>query len=303
MNAPRRREIKHIRTPTLRIAFEEQGSPAGDTVVLLHGFPYDPRCYDGVVPILVARGLRVIVPYLRGYGATTFVQTATMRSGQQAAVAQDLIDLLDALGIERATLAGYDWGGRAACIVAALWPRRVHALVSGCGYNIQNIAAAARPQPPEAERRNWYQYYFHSQRGRDGLATYRNEIANLLWRLWSPSWSFDEATFAASAASFANDDFVDIVVHSYRHRYGYAPGDAALAQIESQLAAQPAIGVPAIVLHGDEDGVDPPTAHDGHAEHFLGGYERRILPRVGHNIPQEAPKATAAAILAFHPGG
>jgi pimeloyl-ACP methyl ester carboxylesterase len=169
-------------------------------------------------------------------------------------------------------------------------------LVSGCGYNIQNIAAAAQPQPPEAERRNWYQYYFHSPRGRDGLAAYRNELAKLLWRLWSPSWPFDDETFAASAVSFVNDDFVDIVVHSYRHRYGYAPGDSTLAHIESQLAAQPVITVPTIVLHGADDGVDPPTAHDDHAVHFVGGYERRVLSRIGHNIPQEAPEETAAAI-------
>jgi pimeloyl-ACP methyl ester carboxylesterase len=289
--------IRTIRTPVLDLAYEEHGPPGGDAVVLLHGFPYDPRCYDPMVSPLAAGGYRVIVPYLRGYGPTRFLSAATMRSGQQAALASDLIDLLDALSIERAALVGYDWGGRAACIVAALRPERVRCLVSGEGYNIQDIAGFAIPQAPETEHRNWYQYYFHSPRGRDGLQANRYALGHLLWRLWSPSWRFDEAAYASQAASFDNADFVDVVVHSYRHRYGYAPGDPAVEAIERELAKQPAIAVPTIALYGADDGVaGPPPEIDGDAHHFTGRYERRLLPGVGHNMPQEAPDATLAAL-------
>jgi pimeloyl-ACP methyl ester carboxylesterase len=193
--------IRHLRTSMLEVAYEEHGPSDAGVTVLLHGFPYDPRCYDAVWPALVAEGHRVIVPYLRGYGATGFAAAAIMRSGQQAALGRDLLELLDALSIDRAALAGYDWGGRAACIVAALWPARVRCLVSGCGYNIQNIARSAVPQAPETEHRLWYQYYFHTPRGRDGLAANRVELGRLLWRLWSPSWQFDDATYARTRRS------------------------------------------------------------------------------------------------------
>jgi pimeloyl-ACP methyl ester carboxylesterase len=291
-----------LRTAVLDIAYEQHGESGGETVLLLHGFPYDPRCFDAVAPALAAAGCRVIIPYLRGYGPTRFLDAATMRSGQQAALARDLLDLLDALKISRALLMGYDWGGRAACIVAALWPERVSGLVTANGYNIQDIAAAAAPFAPEMEHRLWYQYYFHSRRGRDGLTANRRELARLLWRLWSPSWRFDEADFQRSAASFDNPDFVDVVIHSYRHRFGYAAGDPSLAGIEQALAARPAINVPAISLCGGDDGVTPPPAADADAAKFTAGYERRVLPGIGHNIPQEAPEATVAAILALRGG-
>lgn len=291
--------IKHLRTPTLDMAYEQHGRAGGEAVILLHGFPYSPRAYDEVAPPLAAAGCRVIVPHLRGYGETRFLSPQTQRSGQQAALAQDLLDLIDGLGIERAALVGYDWGGRAACIVAALWPERVRCLVTGDGYNIQNIAASVEPASPETEQRFWYQYYFQSPRGLRGLTENRDAIARLLWRLWSPSWRFSDDDFARSAAAFRNADFVDVVVHSYRHRYGYAPGDPAYDAIETKLAAQPRIGVPTISLRGADDGVTvvPPPDPAEEAAHFTGPFEERVLPGVGHNIPQEAPAETVRAVL------
>ena len=285
-----------VRTPALDIAYEASGPESGAPVILLHGFPDDPRAYDGVAPPLAAQGCRVLVPYLRGYGPTRFLDPATPRSGQQAALAADLRDFMDALGIGQAVLAGYDWGGRAACIVAALWPERVRGLVSVTGYNIQNIAAAARPAAAEQEYRLWYQWYFHTERGRTGLARNRREICRLLWQLWSPNWRFDDATFAATAASFDNPDFVDVVIQSYRHRYGSALGDPALEPIERQLAGQPPIGVPTIVLHGAADGVGPAPQSAGHARHFTGSYQRRVIPLAGHFLPHESPQAMVQAI-------
>ncbi len=289
--------IRHARTPVLDIAYEESGPLDGLPVVLLHGFPYAPRGYDEVVARLVAEGRRCLVPYLRGYGPTRFLSPATPRSGQQAALGQDLLDFLDALGIERAVLGGYDWGGRAACIVAALWPARVAGLVTCTGYNIQDIAASVRPASAEQEHRWWYQYYFHTERGRAGLEADRRGIAKLLWRLWSPDWEFDEASFEASAEAFDNPDFVAVVIQSYRHRFGYAAGDPAHDAVEAALAARPAIGVPSINLHGGSDGVGPAAQSEGHHRHFTGPYERRVLPRIGHNVPQEAPEAFATAVL------
>ena len=293
--------LRTARTPVLDIAYEETGPPGGAPVVLLHGFPYAPRAYDRVVPILAAAGRRCLVPYLRGYGPTRFRSDDTPRSGEQAALGQDLLQLLDALGIGRAVLAGYDWGGRAACVVAALWPERCAGLLSCTGYNIQDIAAAARPLDPEQEHRLWYQFYFHSERGRAGLEADRRGIARLLWRLWSPNWGFGEATFAESARAFDNPDFVPVVIQSYRHRYGYAPGDPALAGIEARLAAQPRIGVPTIAPHGAGDGVGPLASSERHARHFSGPYERRVIPLAGHNLPQEAPEAFARAVLDLPP--
>jgi pimeloyl-ACP methyl ester carboxylesterase len=289
--------IRHIRTATLDIAYEECGPAQGDVVLLLHGFPYDPRGFDETAPALAARNCRVIVPYLRGYGPTRFLIPQTIRSGQQAALACDLRDFMDALAIRTAALVGYDWGGRAACIVAALWPERVRALVTGNGYNIQDIAGSVAPLAPEMEHRLWYQYYFHTARGRAGLTANRRELGRLLWRLWSPSWRFDEATYAQSAASFDNPDFVDVVIHSYRHRFGYAAGDPALEDVERALARQPAIAAPTIALWGADDGVGPPPEADKDGRRFSGRYERRLLPGIGHNIPQEAPDATVAALL------
>jgi len=289
--------VKHIRTPTLDIAYEESGKPDGVPVFLMHGWPYDPRCYDEVVPRLEAAGCRVIVPYLRGFGATRFLSADTPRSGQQAALGNDLHELLDALAIERAVLAGYDWGGRAACIVAALWPQRVRGLVSGNGYNIQDIAASVTAQPPAQEYRLWYQYYFHTERGRAGLDQNRKAFCRFIWALWSPHWGFDDETFARSAASFDNPDFVAVTIQSYRHRFGYAAGDPALEAIERRLAAQPKITVPTIVLHGESSGISPAEASERHGRHFSGPYQRRVLPMIGHNLPQEAPTEFADTVL------
>jgi pimeloyl-ACP methyl ester carboxylesterase len=287
----------HIETSTLDVAYEESGDPKGHQVLLLHGWPYDPRCYDAVVPPLVAAGCRVIAPYLRGFGATRFLSADTPRSGQQAALGNDLRELMDALAIERAVLAGYDWGGRAACIVAALWPERVRGLVTGNGYNIQDIAASAKPVAAAQEHRFWYQYYFHTERGRAGLQQNRRALCRFIWQLWSPHWAFDDATFERSAASFDNPDFVAVTIQSYRHRFGYAPGDPALEPIEQRLAAQPRIAVPTIALHGEADGIQPPQGTEKHAAFFTGPYQRRVLPKIGHNPPQETPQAVADAIL------
>jgi pimeloyl-ACP methyl ester carboxylesterase len=289
--------LRHIQTPTLDIAYEESGAADGLPVLLLHGWLYDPRDYDNVIPPLTAAGCRIIVPYLRGFGATRFLSADTPRSGQQAALGNDLRQLMDALAIERAVLAGYDWGGRAACIVSALWPLRVSGLVTVNGYNLQNIPAAMQPASPSQEHRLWYQYYFHNERGRAGLDANRRKLCRLLWTLWSPHWKFDDAGFARTAASFDNPDFVAVTIHSYRHRYGFAAGDPALESIEARLAAQPKIAVPTIALQGEADGVHPPEASEKHGAFFTGPYQRRLLPGVGHNPPREAPQAVADAIL------
>ena len=292
--------MNHITAGVLDIAYMESGPADGAPVILLHGFPYDVHAYDAVSQRLAAAGLRCIVPYLRGYGPTRFLSPDTLRSGQQAALGADLLALMDALEIPSAVLAGYDWGGRAACILAALWPHRAKGLVScGAGYNIQNIPLAGEPATPEEEYRYWYQYYFHSGRGRAGLARNRRDLCRLLWRLWSPTWNFDDATFDRSAAAFDNPDFVEVVIHSYRHRFGGIAGDAALDATDSLLAAQPRIVVPSIVLEGSDDGVTPPQRADSSAPHFTGFYERRIVPGVGHNFPQEAPDAFADAVIAL----
>jgi pimeloyl-ACP methyl ester carboxylesterase len=295
-------DVRRIRTEALEIAFEEHGPAAGPPAILLHGFPYDVRAYDRVAPALAAAGCHVLVPYLRGFGATRILAPSSPRSGEQAALGQDLLLFMDALGIGRAALAGYDWGGRAACVVAALHPARVSCLVSCTGYNIQDVAAATEPASPEQEHRFWYQYYLHGARGRAGLTRDRRAFCRLLWRLWSPDWIFDDAEFARSAASFDNPDFVDVVVHSYRHRHGIAPGDPALASIEARLARRPEIVVPTINLHGASDGVVPATSDDPGAAKFVGPYARRVLPRIGHNLPQEAPSEFVAALLSAMAG-
>lgn len=289
--------LLHVRTSMLDVAYEAHGPANGTPVILLHGFPYDPRGYDRIAPVLAARGCRVLVPYLRGYGPTRFINAQVMRSGQQAALARDLLDFMDALAIPQATLAGYDWGGRAACIVAALWPERVRGLVTGDGYNIQDIANSTQPRAPATEHRLWYQFYFHTQRGEDGLTANRRELCGLLWSLWSPSWAEGPSLYGQTAPSFDNPDFVEVVIHSYRHRFMYAAGDPALQAIEDALALQPAISVPSISLCGADDGVGAPPDVDDDVEHFSGFYRREVLPGVGHNIPQEAPQVTTAAII------
>ena len=288
--------LRCIKAGVLDVALYETGPVDGAPVLLMHGFPYDIHAYAEVAPLLAARGCRVIVPYLRGYGDTRFLDGATPRSGEQAALGADLLALIDALAIPRAVLAGYDWGGRAACVVAALWPERCTGLVSLNSYNIQNIAKAMVPDTPENEHSLWYQYYFHSERGRAGLAANRRGVSRLLWKLWSPTWQFDDATFERSAAAFDNPDFVDVVIHSYRHRFGLVTGDPAFADIERRLAAQPVISVPSITFDGTDDGVRPPAPAAAHAQQFSGPRSHRLVPGAGHNLPQEMPEVFADAV-------
>ncbi|MFC3453741.1 alpha/beta fold hydrolase [Amycolatopsis speibonae] len=289
---------KRATTPVLEIEYDHAGEAGGPAVILLHGFPYDVRAYDEVAPVLAAGGASVYVPSLRGFGGTRFLDDATPRSGQQAALAQDLLEFMDALGLENAVVAGYDWGGRAACIAAALRPERVRGLVTVDGYNVQNLAYAGEPASPEWERTYWYQYYFHSERGRRGLTENREELCALLWRTWSPTWKGADAAFPASAPSLHNPDFVDVVIHSYRHRFGLAEGDPRYRALEDLIAKQPAITVPTVVLESGADGVGGPSA-DGDREYFTGPYDHRVLPGVGHNVPQEAPEAFAAAVASL----
>ena len=291
--------MMHVDAGVLSIAYKQAGDLKGSPVILLHGFPYDVHTYEEVTPILVSEGCRVVTPYLRGFGPTRFLAENTLRSGQQAALAHDLLAFMDALSISSATLAGYDWGGRAACIVAALWPERVTGLLSCCGYNIQNIADSINPEPPENEMRYWYQYYFHCERGRNGLAQKRYEFCKLLWRLWSPNWNFDETTYQKTASAFNNPDFVDVVIHSYRHRYGLIPGDPSLEHIEQLLEVQPKITVPTIALHGEADGVIPVEGSKNHDPFFTSTYGRRVIPFAGHNLPQENPNEFAEAVLSL----
>ncbi len=288
--------IRTIRTPILDIGYAEHGPSDGPPVILLHGFPDDVHAYDGCVAPLAADGMRVLVPYLRGYGPTRFLSDATPRSGEQAALGADLRDFMDALRIPRAILGGYDWGGRAACVVSALWPERSRGLVTVGGYNIQNIAAALKPAAAAQEYRHWYQWYFNTERGIAGLTANRRDICKLLWKLWSPNWAFTEPQYDRSADSFDNPDFVAVVIQSYRHRHQNAPGDPALAAIESALAEQPAITVPTICLHGAEDGVGPAAGSENARRHFTHRYERRVIPVAGHFLPNEAPEAFTQAV-------
>ena len=292
--------MKQVRAGVLDIAYFEVGPSDGPPVFLLHGFPYDPHGYSEVAERLAAAGRRCIVPFLRGYGSTRFCQPETPRSGQQAALGADLLALMDALSVSNAILAGYDWGGRAACIVAALWPDRVRGLVScGSGYNIQDLGEARSPVPPDKAHRTWYWYYFATDRGREALVAERGDLCRYLWRLWSPKWAFDDRTFQRSAAAFDNPDFADVVIHSYRHRLGLAAGDDTYAPIEARLLSQPDIGVPTIVLQGSVDAIDPPIQPDLSARHFTGPHRREIIADVGHNVPQEAPSAFADAVLSL----
>lgn len=292
-------ETRSIRTPVLEIAFEEQGDPRGAPVVLLHGFPDDVRAWDEVAGSLAAAGHRVLVPYLRGYGPTRFLDASAPRMAQQAAIAQDLLDYLDALALPRAVLAGYDWGGRAACIASILAPARVRGLVSIGGYNVQNTVDPSSPLPPAQERAYWYQWYFNTDRGRAGLEANRRELCRLLWQEWSPSWRFDESAFDRTAPSFDNPDFVDVVIHSYRHRHRAAPGEPRFDGVERHLAGRPSIPVAAVILHGGDDAVDPPARSGGHLALFPPGTERHVVPGSGHFMPRERPEAVAEAIRAL----
>lgn len=290
--------VKHIEAGVLSVGYFEAGPADGPVVMLMHGWPYDAHCYLDVMDMLADNGIRCIAPFLRGFGPTRFLSDKTMRSGEQAALGADLLVLMDALGIETATLAGFDWGGRAACIVAAIAPERVTGLVTcGVGYNIQNIARANEPGPVEDDPRYWYMYLFNTERGRVQLAHDARGFCKVIWRMWSPNWDFDAPTFDRSGVSFENPDFVDIVIHSYRHRFGGVAGDPAVAHIEERLATQPRIIVPTVILQGEDDTVDPPSKGDPVRSKFTSHYERRVLARVGHNPPQEDPAAFAAAVL------
>ncbi len=289
--------LRHAEAGVLDIAWFEAGPAEGPAVMLMHGFPYDIHSFVDVAPMLAAQGCRVIVPYLRGYGPTRFRDAATPRSGEQAAIAADMMALMDTLEIKRAVFAGYDWGGRAACIGAALWPERCIGLVSVNGYLIQDIARAMVPVSPAREVPLWYQYYFQLERGRAGLSANRREIARILWRQWSPNWSFDDATFERTALAHDNPDYVDVVIHSYRHRFGLAAGDPRYAGLQQRLAALPPITVPAITLDGAADGVAAATDGSAQASKFGARRAHRVIPDAGHNLPQEAPEAFAAAVI------
>ena len=287
---------KSIQTGFLDIAYEEHGT--GFPIILLHGFPDDVRAYDDVIPPLFKAGFRVLVPYLRGYGPTRFLDPATPRMAEQAAIGQDLIDFADALELGRFAVAGYDWGGRAAAIASALHPSVVRAVVLIGGYTIQNTVAAPRPGPPEAERALWYQWYFNTERGRAGLDANRRPLCKLLWQTWSPTWHFSDETFNRTAPSFDNPDFVDVVIHSYRHRIRNAPGEPRFLDVEQQLAQRPKIQAPAITLYGADDGLGRPSpdpSNDGAV--FTNLVARRIIPGAGHFMPREKPDAVSNALL------
>ncbi|MFZ5674996.1 MAG: alpha/beta fold hydrolase [Pseudomonadota bacterium] len=289
--------IKQIRAGLLNVGYAEEGPADGPPVILLHGWPYDIHTYVDVAPLLAAKGYRVIVPYLRGYGSTRFLSDETMRNGQQSVIAVDIINLMDALKIEKATIGGCDWGARTANILAALWPERCKALVSVSGYLIGNQQAGRKPLPPKAELQWWYQYYFATERGREGYEKYTNDFARLIWQLASPKWNFDEPTFARSAAAFANPDHVDIVIHNYRWRLGLADGEQMYDAYEKRLAQAPIIGVPTITLEGDANGAPHPEPA-AYAKMFSGKYvHRNLTGGIGHNLPQEAPQAFADAII------
>lgn len=294
---PRLNVSKTVRAGVLNVAYHEVGPANGPAVLLLHGFPYDIHSYIDVAPLLAAQGCRVIVPYLRGHGGTTFIDATTPRAGQQAAIGVDVIALMDALHIERAVLAGYDWGGRAACVAAALWPQRCIGLVSVNSYLIQDIAKAGMPLPPSVESGLWYQYYFQTERGRAGLIANRREIARTIWTRNSPNWHFDDATLLRTTAAFDNPDYVDIVIHSYRHRLGLAPGFPQYEEIERRLAAQPVITVPSVTIDGAADGVVPATDGKSSAAKFSGPRIHRVVPGAGHNLPEEAPQEFTAAVM------
>jgi len=285
-------------TDALRIAYLEVGSSDGWPVILAHGFPYDVHAYDEVAPRLAAAGARVVIPYLRGFGPTRLRSPTQMRSGQQAALGKDLIDLMDALGVGRAVLAGYDWGGLSSCVASALWPERVTGLVSMAGYDIIDVDRMRQPFAPSLESVMWYQHLFQSERGRACLRQNRRELCELLWRQWSPHWDFDAATFDRTASSFDNPDFVDIVIHAYRFDFGLAAGDPALEALERELQAKPKIVVPTVTLDGAHDPLKPGGTAD-HAPMFLGPHDHRTV-QCGHNLPQEAPTAFADAVLAVH---
>ena len=289
--------LKQVNAGVLDVGYAEAGPAHGPAVILLHGWPYDIHSFVDVVPALAQAGLRVIVPHLRGYGTTRFLAGGTMRNGEPAALALDTVALMDALGIRQATLAGYDWGARTANIVAALWPERVKAMVSVSGYLISSQAAGKMPLPPGAELQWWYQFYFATERGREGYAKNRHEFAKLIWKLASPKWNFDDAVYDRSAASLDNPDHVEITMHNYRWRLGLAEGEAKYAELEQRLATLPVIAVPTITMEGDANGAPHPQPAT-YASKFSGKYEHRtVTGGIGHNLPQEAPLEFAQAVI------
>ena len=289
--------VRQIEAGLLDVGYVDEGPADGPAVLLLHGWPYDIHSYDDVTPRLTAEGHRVVVPYLRGYGTTRFLADDTVRNGEQAVLAVDAIALMDALGLERALVAGFDWGARTADVLAALWPDRCSGLVSVSGYLIGSRESGVAPLPPEAEHQWWYQYYFATERGRAGYRENLREFNRLIWRLASPEWDFDDATFDRTAASFDNSDHVDVVIHNYRWRLGAAEGEAQYEGLEARLAESPPITVPAITLEGDANGAPHPEP-SSYARKFSGPYSHRtITGGIGHNLPQEAPEAFADAIL------
>ena len=288
-----------VETGALAVAYEDSGDPSGFPIILLHGFPDDVRAFDNVVPALTKAGHRALVPYLRGCGPTRFRDASAPRMAEQAAIGQDVIDFADALKLPRFALAGYDWGGRAAAIAAALHPQRVRATVLIGGYTIQNTIAPSQPGSPAAEHRIWYQYYFNTERGRAGLQANRREICRYLWQQWSPSWKFTDDEFNRTAPSFDNPDFVDVVIHSYRHRIGNAPGEARFMEMEKRLASRPRIEAPSITLYGAEDGIARPSTESPPAERavFATLVARRVVAGVGHFMPRERPAEVSSALL------
>ncbi len=290
--------VRMVETPILNIGYEEHGDSEGFPIILLHGFPYDVRSWDGVAPPLAEAGYRVLVPYLRGYGLTRFRDTEALRTAEQAAIAQDVIDFADALGLEHCALAGFDWGNRAACIAAILHPERVRAQVAIGGYSVQNTVTPGRPAPAAAEARRWYQWYFNTDQGRAGLETNRRDIIRYLWETWSPGWDYTDEAFNRSAPSFDNPDFVDVVIHSYRHRHLNAPGEERFLAVERRLAERPPIQVPAIVLRAAEGGFGRPSQDpSGDQARFPGLVARRIIEKAGHNLPVQRPDAVSAALF------
>jgi pimeloyl-ACP methyl ester carboxylesterase len=298
-----RREERAARTPLLEIAYEGWGSPAGYPILLLHGFPDDVRAWDQVAPALAADGYRIIVPYLRGFGPTRFLDPSTPRAGEQAALGQDILDLMDALALPKAVLAGYDWGCTAGCAAAILQPGRVAALAAIHGYGVGDTATPELPAPAAEERECWYHWYFQIDRGRRGLEANRREISRLLWKSWSPNWKFSETMFDRTARSFDNPDFVSVVIHAYRHSHGNAPGDPSFSAQERRLVQLPPITVPSVVLHGEEDTVHPPHRSLPLMGLFPGGTRRIVVPGAGHFVPREKPDAVIEAIRSLVPAG
>ena len=290
-------DLKQIKAGDLNVSYFESGPIDGVPVILLHGFPYDIHSYLEVVPVLSNARCRVIVPYLRGYGKTSFLAKKTLRSGQQAALGYDLLNLMNSIKIDKAILAGYDWGGRAACVVAALYPERCLGLISCNGYNIQDIKNSAKPSNPNTEQKLWYQYFFHSERGRLGLINKRHDFIKYLWQTWSPSWDFNDEIYGLSKNSFDNSDFVDVVVHSYKHRFGIVAGDPKFDLIEKDLSKQPTISVPSITIDGETDGVSELSNISKIKQKFSAHIRHQILPNIGHNVPQEDPKNFSRAVL------